>query len=68
MIHGLPEIAAYFITALAGGIFGIGILRNGIKDKRFVHVLENTVILICIALVILLLAAAIEVYITPLLF
>lgn len=68
MIHGFPEIAAYFITALAGGIFGVGILRNGIHGKRFIHVLENTVILLFIALLILLIAAAIEVYFTPILF
>ncbi len=68
MIHGFPEIAAYFITALAGGIFGVGILRNGIHGKRFIHVLENTVILLFIALIILLFAAVIEVYFTPLLF
>jgi uncharacterized membrane protein SpoIIM required for sporulation len=65
MIHGFPEIAAYFITALAGGIFGVGVIRNGIAGKRFLHVLENVVILLFIALLIILVAAAIEVYITP---
>lgn len=68
MIHGFPEIAAYFITALAGGIFGIGVIRHGIKDKRFLRVIENVVILLFIAIVILIIAAVIEVYITPLLF
>ncbi len=68
MIHGFPEISAYFITALAGGIFGVCVLRNGIQGKRFLHVLENTVILLFIALVIIFIAALIEVYFTPLLF
>ena len=68
MIHGFPEIAAYFITALAGGIFGVGIIRNGVMDKRFLHVVENTVILLFIALITLVLAALIEVYLTPVLF
>ncbi len=68
MIHGFPEIAAYFITALAGGIFGVGALRHGFKDKKFLRVIENTVILLFIALIILIFAALIEVYITPLLF
>jgi uncharacterized membrane protein SpoIIM required for sporulation len=68
MIHGFPEITAYFITALAGGIFGVGILRHGIRDKRFIHVLENTIILLFIALIILLIAAIIEVYFTPIFF
>ncbi|MEX0919964.1 MAG: stage II sporulation protein M [Candidatus Pacearchaeota archaeon] len=68
MIHGFPEIAAYFITALAGGILGVGVIRNGVSGKKFVHVLENTVILLFIALVVLVIAALMEVYLTPLLF
>lgn len=68
MIHGFPEIAAYFITALAGGIFGVGVIRHGIANKRFIHILLNVIILISSALVILIIAAIIEVYLTPLLF
>lgn len=68
MIHGFPEIAAYFVTALAGGIFGVGVLRNGIKSKKIIRVFENAIILLFIALVILILAALMEVYLTPLLF
>lgn len=68
MIHGFPEIAAYFITALAGGIFGVGMIRNGIGGKRFLHVIENTAILLFIALIILVFAAVVEVYLTPILF
>lgn len=68
MIHGFPEIAAYFITALAGGIFGIGVIRNGVKNKKFLKVLENSVLLLFMAIIILILAAVIEVYITPGLF
>ncbi len=67
-IHGIPEIAAYFITALAGGIFGIGLIRHGARDKKFLRVLENTITLIFLALIILVVAALIEVYITPLIF
>ncbi len=68
MIHGFPEIAAYFITALAGGIFGAGILRNGVKNYKFLRIVENTVLLLFIAIVVLIVAAAMEVYLTPLLF
>lgn len=68
MIHGFPEIAAYFITALAGGIFGVGILRNGIKSKMFVRLAENTAIMLFISIIILIFAAIIEVWFTPLLF
>ena len=68
MIHGFPEIAAYFITALAGGIFGVGAIRNGIRSQKFFRVVENTIILLFIAIIILIIAAVIEVYFTPILF
>ncbi len=68
MIHGFPEITSYFITALAGGIFGIGIIRNGIGDKTFIKVLIHVVFLLFSAIIILIIAALIEVYFTPLLF
>ena len=68
IIHGFPEIAAYFITALAGGIFGIGLIRHGFRDKKFLKVVENVIILIFISLIILIVAALLEVYVTPLLF
>lgn len=68
IIHGLPEIAAYFITALAGGIFGVGLIRHGLRDKRMLKVFENVILLIFMALAILIIAALLEVYITPILF
>lgn len=68
MIHGFPEIMAYFVTALAGGIFGVGIIRHGIRDKKFLKIVENVVLLLSLAIIILILAALVEVYITPLFF
>lgn len=68
MIHGLPEITAYFITALAGGIFGVEIIRRGFKGKKFSRVIGNVIILLFIALIILVVAAVMEVYFTPILF
>ena len=49
-------------------IFGVGVLRNGIRHPKFMRIVENTVILLFIALVILIIAAVIEVYFTPILF
>jgi len=68
MVHGFPEIAAYFVAALAGGIFSVGVIKNGIKSRKIIRILENSIILIFIALIILFVAALIEVYLTPSLF
>ncbi len=68
MIHGVPEIAAYFVTALAGGILGTGIIRKQIRERKFLRVLENCVILLLIGILLLVGAALIEVYITPVIF
>ena len=68
MIHGFPEISAYFITALAGGMFGIGILRQSSNKQKFLRIMENTFLLLLLAIIILIIAALIEVYVTPLIF
>ncbi len=68
MIHGVPEIAAYFVTALAGGILGVGVVRHGIKDPRFLRIIENVTILLFISLALLVIAGLMEVYLTPLFF
>lgn len=68
MGHGILEIAAYFLAALAGGILGTGFIRNGVNDKRFLHVLENSTILLFGAVILLVIAGFIEVYVTPLFF
>lgn len=68
MVHGIPEIGAYFIAALAGGILGAGFMKNGIKDKKFYHVLENVILLLFLSIIVLIAAGIMEVYLTPLLY
>ena len=68
MIHGFPEIAAFFITALAGGIFGVGFIRNGFRNPKFLRVVENVIILLFISILILVFAAFVEVYLTSKIF
>jgi uncharacterized membrane protein SpoIIM required for sporulation len=68
MIHGLPEIAAYFTGALAGGIVSIAIIRHDSKSEKFWEILQDSLNLIIIAVILLIIAALIEVFITPILF
>lgn len=68
MIHGLPEIAAYFVGTLAGGIIGLSIVRKEFRTERFWNVLHDSLLLIISGIVLLVIAAIIEVFITPRLF
>jgi len=68
MIHGLPEITAYFVGALAGGIVSVAIIKHDLKTEKFWGILQDSLNLIIVAIVILFIAALIEVFITPRLF
>ncbi|PJE81062.1 hypothetical protein COU58_04460 [Candidatus Pacearchaeota archaeon CG10_big_fil_rev_8_21_14_0_10_32_42] len=68
MLHGLPEITTYFLAALAGGMLGTGLMRNGFRSSKFVHVIQNSMILLLLAIIILVVAGLMEVYLTPLFF
>jgi uncharacterized membrane protein SpoIIM required for sporulation len=68
MIHGIPEIGAYFIAALAGGIVSIAVIKHDVRSEKFWTILQDSLNLIIIAVVVLFLAALIEVFVTPALF
>ncbi len=68
MIHGIPEIGAYFAGALAGGIISVAVIKHDIKTEKFWTILQDSLNLVILAVVILFLAALIEVFITPILF
>jgi|SRR3989344_1246054 len=68
MIHGMPEIAAYFIAAMAGGILGVGVIRHRFRDEKFWTALQDSLNLIIAAIIVLFIAALVEVFITPALF
>jgi uncharacterized membrane protein SpoIIM required for sporulation len=68
MIHGIPEIAAYFVVALAGGIVSVAIIKHEYGTEKFWEVMQDALNLVVLAVIILLIAAVIEVFVTPLLF
>jgi uncharacterized membrane protein SpoIIM required for sporulation len=68
MIHGVPEIAAYFVGALAGGIISVAVIRKDLRGEGTWKILQDSLLLVIIAIGILVVAALMEVYLTPLLF
>ncbi len=64
-LHGIPEIFAYMLVALAGGILFITIIRGDVKKGKMKRILLDTFIIITLAIIILIISALIETYISP---
>ena len=67
-VHGLPEIASYFVVALAGGMISSAIIRRDIGTEKFWRVLQDSLNLVILAIILLFISAMVEVFITPLFF
>lgn len=66
LIHGIPEILAYFTVGLAGGIISIAVIRHDYTSPKFKHVVGDSLDLVMISIVLLFIAAVVEVSISPL--
>ncbi|MFH1682480.1 MAG: stage II sporulation protein M [Candidatus Woesearchaeota archaeon] len=62
MTHGIFEIAAYFVAGLAGSIISIAVIKKNLDNDR---VIFDATELIILSLAMLVIAAVIEVFITP---
>lgn len=58
--HGIFEISAWFLTAIAGGILSVAIMRLNFDREEFKHILLDVVILSFIAFILLTIGAVIE--------
>jgi len=66
MTHGVLEIIAYFVAALAGGILSIGVVRHDFKSGEFKKMILDSTDIFAISIILLFIAALIEIFITPL--
>ncbi|MBT4334763.1 stage II sporulation protein M [archaeon] len=67
-IHGIPEIGAYFIGGLAGGIISVAMINRDLETTHFNRIMLDSINLSLIAILILVIAALLEVFVTPILF
>lgn len=67
-IHGIPEIVAYFVAGLAGGIISVAMMNRDLETSKFKKIVMDVLDLSLIAILILIIAALLEVFITPLFF
>ena len=66
LTHGIPEIFAYFIAGLAGGVISVAIMKKHFGTPKFTHALIDFFALMMLSIFLILVAAAIEVTISPL--
>ncbi|MBI4448867.1 stage II sporulation protein M [Candidatus Woesearchaeota archaeon] len=67
-VHGIPEILAYVIGGLAGGIISAAIIRKDYSSQNFERIVLDASDLVLLAMAILFVAALLEVYVTPAIF
>ncbi len=67
-IHGIPEITAYFVASLAGGIISVAVIRHDFRTKKFEKIMFDASNLLLIAIATLLGAALLEAYVILALF
>jgi len=67
-LHGIPEILAYFTAGLAGGIISIAVIRHDFGSRKFEHIVLDSADLLIVSLILLFVAAILEVFVTPVIF
>ncbi len=71
MVHGLPEMAGYFIATLAAGMTSfavMGFVKKKLSMDNLLKIIQRSAVFLLVGIVLLALAALIEIFITPILF
>lgn len=63
--HGLPEMIAYFVGGLAGGIVSVSAMKDGFRSPKFKAASIDSLNLVAFAVIILILAGLVEIFISP---
>ncbi len=60
-LHGVPEIVAYFVAGLAGGILSVGLIRENYRSAEFKLILKDALVFMAFAELLIIVAAFLEV-------
>lgn len=64
-LHGLPEMLAYILAAIAGGILYFAFLRGDLlRKERLKRIIIDIGVLVLISVILLILAALVEIYVS----
>lgn len=67
-VHGIPEIFAYIVAGLAGGILSVAIVKHDFGTGKFERILLDVSDLVLLSVLVLFIAGLVEVFVTPALF
>jgi uncharacterized membrane protein SpoIIM required for sporulation len=66
-LHGIPEMLSYILAAIAGGILYFAFIKGDLTDKNKIkRIILDITSLLLISILLLLLSAILEVYVSPL--
>lgn len=68
MTHGVFEILAYLVSGLAGGLISIAMINKHFEGDHFRVIIKDAVDLMILAVLLVVIAGLIEVFITPMFF
>lgn len=60
ILHGIPEIFAYFVAGLAGGILSVSVIRENVGGSRFRTAFADSLMFLAAAEALIIVAAFIE--------
>lgn len=64
-LHAIPEILAFIVAGMAGGIISVSIARNHLLTEKGTRIIYDASSLLMISVGLLIIAGIIEVYVTP---
>jgi uncharacterized membrane protein SpoIIM required for sporulation len=68
LTHGVFEILAYFIGGMAGGLISVAMVSKQFEGDSFKLIIKDAVDLMILAILVIIIAGLIEVFVTPLFF
>lgn len=63
--HGILEILSYFVMSLAAGMIFVSLIHSDFRDKNYDIIVRDVAELVLVSVVIIVIAAVIEVFVTP---
>ena len=68
LVHTIPELFGFLLAAIAGGIFSKAIIQEKFMSSQFKNVVKDSFLIFLIAVVVIIIAALLETYVTTSLF